>query len=190
MTYYETTKKEIATIAPRTFKLNLSDADVVRIFEKAGAEDLTPEQLLENFIGDLVCGTRTNGSDERMYASQWFERCHFSEMADSTFIGYILRWGSYEMVISCLDDIAENEAEIANLSEDDEDYAEDKEYYTLLNENTRKEITDIFEHYCNSNKQHKSFDEEIGTVREYREKLKRVLGEKSDDTDNRNINRN
>ena len=63
-----------------------------------------------------------------MYASQWFERCHFSEMADSTFIGYILRWGSYEMVISCLDDIAENEAEIANLSEDDEDYAEDKEY--------------------------------------------------------------
>ena len=43
MTYYETTKKEIATIAPRTFKLNLSDADVVRIFEKAGAEDLTPE---------------------------------------------------------------------------------------------------------------------------------------------------
>lgn len=108
MTYYETTKKEIATIAPRTFKLNLSDADVVRIFEKAGAEDLT----------------------------------------------------------------------------------EDKECYTLLNENTRKEITDIFEHYCNSNKQHKSFDEEIGTVREYREKLKRVLGEKSDDTDNRNINRN
>ena len=83
------------------------------------------------------------------------------------------------MVISCLDDIAENEAEIANLSEDDEDYAEDKEYYTLLNENIRKELTDIFEHYCNSNKQHKSFDEEIGTVREYREKLKRVLGQGS-----------
>ena len=186
MTYYETIEKEIATIAPRTFKLNLSDADVVRIFEKAGAEGLTPEQLLENFIGDLVCGTKTNGSDERMYANMWFDRCHFSDTAENTFVGYILRWGSYEMVIGCLDDIAENEAEIAKLSEDDEDYAEDREYYLLLNENCRKELSEIFGNYCTGNSLHKSFDEEIGTVREYREKLKRVLGEKSDGAGNHN----
>ena len=28
----------------------------------------------ENFVGDLVGGTYSNGSDERDYADQWFER--------------------------------------------------------------------------------------------------------------------
>ena len=70
-------QEEIETIRSRTIEVKLSDADVKRISEKAAAHGLTVGELIENFIGDLVCGTYSNGSDERMYAEQWFERCWF-----------------------------------------------------------------------------------------------------------------
>ena len=61
-------REEIETIKPRTITVNLSDADVKRLAEKSGEGGLTISELLENFIGDLVDGTYSNGSDERMYA--------------------------------------------------------------------------------------------------------------------------
>lgn len=56
-THGEQQKKEIETIRKRTIELELSDADVKRIAEKAGAHGMTVGKLLESFIGDLVCGT-------------------------------------------------------------------------------------------------------------------------------------
>ncbi len=58
-------QKEIATIKERTIHLNLSDADCKRISTYAAKANITVSQLLESFIGDLVNGTYTNGSDER-----------------------------------------------------------------------------------------------------------------------------
>ena len=81
MDYTEQQKKEIATVAPRIININLSDSDVKRLYVKAAGASLTPEELIENFIGDLVCGTYSNGSDERVYAEQWFDRCDFRAMA-------------------------------------------------------------------------------------------------------------
>lgn len=57
-------QEEIETIRSRTIEVKLSDADVKRISEKAAAHGLTVGELIENFIGDLVCGTYSNGSDE------------------------------------------------------------------------------------------------------------------------------
>lgn len=71
-------KEEIHTIKSREYHLNLSDADVERLAAKALSYGLTAGKLLENFIGDLVDGTYSNGSDERMYASAWAERCWFA----------------------------------------------------------------------------------------------------------------
>lgn len=79
-------QEEIETIRSRTIEVKLSDADVKRISEKAAAHGLTVGELIENFIGDLVCGTYSNGSDERMYAEQWFERCWFGMFPDLTFL--------------------------------------------------------------------------------------------------------
>lgn len=59
-------QEEIETIRSRTIEVKLSDADVKRISEKAAAHGLTVGELIENFIGDLVCGTYSNGSDERV----------------------------------------------------------------------------------------------------------------------------
>lgn len=86
-------QREIETIKPRTFHLNLSDADVERIFEKAGQGGITPERLLQNFIGDLVDGTYSNGSDERMFANKWFDRCWFGTGNAETFLAYLLYFG-------------------------------------------------------------------------------------------------
>lgn len=69
-------QEEIETIRSRTIEVKLSDADVKRISEKAAAHGLTVGELIENFIGDLVCGTYSNGSDERMYHKQYL---HFRE---------------------------------------------------------------------------------------------------------------
>lgn len=62
----------------RTYKLELSDADAKKITLLSGKYGLNISELLENFIGDLVDGTFTNGSDERMYADMELNRCYFS----------------------------------------------------------------------------------------------------------------
>lgn len=94
-------QEEIETIRSRTIEVKLSDADVKRISEKAAAHGLTVGELIENFIGDLVCGTYSNGSDERMYAEQWFERCWFGMFPDLTFLRYLIEWGGLDEVIGC-----------------------------------------------------------------------------------------
>ena len=83
-------REEIETIAKRNISVNLSDADVKRIAEKAGSVGLTVAELLENFIGDLTHGTYSNGSDERDIANGWFERCGFSFMNDGSFLQYLI----------------------------------------------------------------------------------------------------
>lgn len=77
-------EKEIKTIRKRTFHLELSDADIERLAIKAAQAGLTIEDLLQSFIGDLVCGTYSNGSDERMYAQDWYDRCWFGSYAPAT----------------------------------------------------------------------------------------------------------
>ena len=96
----ERQQKEIETIRERTFKISLSDADVERLALKAASGGLLPEELLENFIGDLVRGTYSNGSDERLYAEQWFERCWFSSYAPtSSLLQHLARMGGLEHAI-------------------------------------------------------------------------------------------
>lgn len=86
--------KEIETIKERKVILSLSDADCQRIAETAGKVGLTVGKLLENFIGDLVCGTYTNGSDERDCANQWLRRCYFGMFPDETLLKHLLDYGN------------------------------------------------------------------------------------------------
>lgn len=97
MTIREQQDAEIKSIKSRDFQLKLSDADVERLFLKAGETGLTVSQLLENFIGDLVAGTYSNGSDERDYASQWFNRCWFSMgLGEPSFLQWLISMGCAE----------------------------------------------------------------------------------------------
>lgn len=69
--------------------MKLSDEDCMGILERAGEHGLTVAELLENFIGDLVEGKHSNGSDEREFADRWFKRCWFAYPED-TLLHYLL----------------------------------------------------------------------------------------------------
>lgn len=95
MSYGETQKKEIETIKERTFNVKLSDADYQKVTYWCGMHSITVSELLANFIGDLVGGTYSNGSDEEMYVNEWFNRCWFGISPESSLLSHLLSY-SYD----------------------------------------------------------------------------------------------
>ena len=93
MIFGEQQAEEIKTIKGRNITLQLSDADCDRLLALAGEHGLTVAELLQNFIGDLVDGTYSNGSDERMYAQSWFGRCGFGMFPENTLLRWLLQEG-------------------------------------------------------------------------------------------------
>ena len=96
----------------RTYSIpiELSKADLRSLCCKAGSAGLTVGELLENFINDLIIGERSNGSDERMYAEQWFQRCWFSiDYGTSSFLSYLCNMTMIDYVegllVYCIVDI-------------------------------------------------------------------------------------
>lgn len=90
---YNRMEEDIKTIRKRQLEIELSDADTLRLIKKAAWAGLTVSELLENFIADLVCGNFTNGSDERMYANDWFDRCEFGMFPKNTLLHHLLENG-------------------------------------------------------------------------------------------------
>lgn len=117
-------KSEIQTIAERSITLKLSDADVTRLWQKAGCAGMTPDELLSSFIGDLVCGTYSNGSDERMFAQDWFARCGFEHM-DRSFIHYLIAFDEFDEFCDSLDTFHELIEDLDQLNPDDQAIVED-----------------------------------------------------------------
>ena len=114
---YSSQKEEIATIKKRNISISLSDADCERLSIKAGLVGLTVDELLRNFIGDLVDGTYTNGSDECMYANEWFNRCLFSFAPEETLLNFLLtNYGvsDVDYIITASDEIEFLKDEIAS----------------------------------------------------------------------------
>lgn len=186
MNYAEKQNAEIATIVPRTFKLNLSDADVKRLYEKAAGASITPEQLIENFIADLVCGTYTNGSDERVRADEWFDRCWFSLDNYGSFLAYLVKNSEYdnftelqEIVTECTEELAE-----LNISDydDPEEYDEECEYTKKRLEQANGEIKELFDDYSKRGESPETLEQETEKITKYRENLKNALTHKCERT--------
>lgn len=77
----------------QSITIGLSDTDCEQLMERCGMYGITVDQLLENFIGDLVSDTHSNGSDERMFANKWFDRCWFSVEPRNTLLRHLLTNG-------------------------------------------------------------------------------------------------
>lgn len=178
-TYGTQQQEEIKTICKRTLELELSDADVRRISKKAGAVGFTVAELLQSFIGDLVDGTYSNGSDERMYAQKWFDRCGFAMCSDLTFLRYLMEWGGgIDEVITLWEDIQSAKKEIAHLKEHPEEaepdeiagYQEDIEYW-------KEQIDEHWNEYTEQKKEYTpgTFDEEMEKVLNWRQEYQRFL---------------
>lgn len=125
----EQQKKEIETIKERNITVKLSDADCSRVAKMCGEHGLTVAELIENFIGDLVGGTYSNGSDERMYAKQWFERCYFGMFPEPTLLNHLLCWGyDPEDYLDTLDNIETAIKEKEYFAEHPEEADEEAQY--------------------------------------------------------------
>jgi hypothetical protein len=140
-------QKEIETIEERHIGIDLSDADVKRLCEKAGSVGLSVNELLRNFIGDLVGGTYTNGSDERDLASQWFNRCWFGMFPDKTFLRYLNDWTfNAEDIVELWGMVKSTEKDIENADESDKDdiegWKEDLSYWKEELDQTFSEFKD------------------------------------------------
>ena len=120
----EQQKKESETIKERTIILKLSDADCESIFKLCGKHSITVASLLEGFIGDLIGGTHTNGSDERGYAKRYFERCWFGMFPEPTLLSWLLNRG-YDVYGDFLEVIENVEGAYVDL----EDYKKYPDYF-------------------------------------------------------------
>lgn len=173
MNNYERQAAEIATIKPRSFTLELSDADVKRLYEKTAADGITPAQLLQGFIGDLLDGTYSHGSDERELASAYYDRCCFEFQRT----GSLLEWALYEYR---LDDIADALEQIDDAEGDLEYYAQhpedqpqpgDLDDLQAIKTEAESELQDIYSEYAADKKKPQTLEEGIAAIRRYMDEL-------------------
>lgn len=125
----------------RNITLRLPDEDIDALCKRVGSSQITVAQLIENFICDLIEGSKTNGSDERMYAQQWFERCWFGTLSEKTFLSYLIDFDQIDSAIEMweelqdykrqdeLDEYDQEEMEVIQ-EELDEMFKDYKEWYS------------------------------------------------------------
>ena len=145
----------------RTISIRLYQDEVEELCRKSGKVGLSIGELFENFVADLICGTHTNGSDERMYIEQWFDRCYFSIMPEETFLSYLLEMREIDSVLECWEILQE----LKELEEPDcydkeeleiqqntlEDYFQ--EYRTYTRETTEDQLEAAMEKVLEWNKE-------------------------------------
>jgi hypothetical protein len=163
---YSHQKEEIETIRERTITLRLSDADTQRITEKSASVGLTVSELLENFIGDLVDGTCSNGSDERMLANNWFERCGFISEQEKTFLVFLIEWGNLQPILDTLDYMEECVADLQETTDNKKREAIEEE----LNFQ-RKEIEDYYKEYEETVREPQPYKEALESIQAYKDRL-------------------
>lgn len=125
----ESLNNEDQRIRERNITVKLSDKDCDSLLRKCGEYGLTVGELIENFIGDLIGGERSNGSDEEMYADQWFDRCWFAMCPEPTLLSYLLFLG-YDPgeYLDTLDNIENAVKEKEHLAEHPEEADEEAQY--------------------------------------------------------------
>lgn len=148
MSYGKEQEREIATIKERNIKIKLSDADIKRLWKKAGSVGMTASELLENFIGDLVDGTYTNGSDECILANEWFSRCGFGMLNGNSFLRYLINMDDLKDAVGLWDDINTIKKDL-EYSESHKDEFTEEEIKNLKEDlsSLEEELNDIFTKY-------------------------------------------
>ena len=172
----ELQRREIETIKERTIILRLSDADVHLISKKAAVVGLSVSQLLENFIGDLVDGTYSNGSDERNFANQWLERCGFEMLAEKSLLRYAVIYGLLDTLLESWNERANLLEELSSLGEHSEDTPHD-EMNSLKDEldYCNKNIEELFTEYRQYNPQCTSIEDEMKAILQWQDECNKLL---------------
>ncbi|WP_307993034.1 molecular chaperone GrpE [uncultured Clostridium sp.] len=172
MNYDKEQAKEIETIKERTITIKLSDADCERISNLVGKHEITVSQLLENFIGDLVSGTYSNGSDERYMAEQWFNRCWFGMFPEETLLRYLLEnFIDVEDFLTTYDEFKHYETNPQEFADEVEEAKENGEEMLWFEE----EYHDYIDEFIDNNKDI-DMEKEIKLCREWLADFQKLKG--------------
>ena len=172
-------QEEIETIRERNIVVKLSDADCERIYNLCGEYNITISYLIENFITDLVCGTLTNGSDERMYAEQYFTRCNFGMFLEDTLLKFLFSNWEYELdyFMDLLERLEDNKADLEKYEKDvDKDTwnLEEIEYLKGDIKDLENELDEIKRAFLKENKD-ADWEEEVKNVKTFVEEREKFI---------------
>ncbi len=174
MKNYERQAAEIATIKPRTFTLELSDADVKRLFEKTAADGITPAELLQGFIGDLLDGTCSHGSDERELASAYYDRCCYEFSRTGSLLEWALRDYRLNDIADALEQIDDAAGDLAYYDQHPNDPDGTPAFLQELQEykaEAESKLQDIYNEYAARSKDPQTFSEGMAAIRRYMDEL-------------------
>lgn len=136
----------------RTFTVELTQDTFTRFIEKVYADGTTPSEVLEGFINDLVCGSYTRGSDERMYAEQYYDRCMFGDFMPLTFCRFLLIHYQMDDLRDCMErkqDAADDLAYYADHPDEDAD-GKDSALMREIIQEADDEIKEIYQEYTDA----------------------------------------
>ena len=162
----------------RTFSLELTDKETTAFIEMCYRDGTTPAEVLEGFICDLTGVERTRGSDERMDADQYYERCGYGSFFSGeyrTFTQWLLEEYRLDDIVEALGDIKDLEEEVQYLT-DYPDEADEGELEDLGAQITdcKEDIETIYQEYTAGIISPDTLEEGLKGVREYLETIEKA----------------
>ena len=141
-----------------SFNLELLEEDYIDVCKLAGSHGISVEELLQNFINDLICSDYSNGSDERMYARQYFDRCSFGMFPEQTFLSHLIEFDGIEDFVQRYGWLKEYGEELQNLH--------DVEKENLLDEIEfqKENLREYYDDYVSYKKNPESYEDGVATV--------------------------
>jgi hypothetical protein len=162
----------------RTFSLELTDADTTAFIKKCYQDGTTPAEVLEGFICDLTGAQRSRGSDERMCAEQYYNRCGYGYFFSGEYRSF-LQWLLYEELINTvadlLEDLTDIEEELQYFKDHPGEAAEGEPEDLEENKADFKEqLEKIHLEYAKEATKPDTLEEGIKSVREYLETMRKA----------------
>lgn len=143
--------KNLQKLQKRSVVLELSDMDCDEILRICGAHGITLSELLENYIHDLIGGSRSNGSDERAFAEQYFSRCLFTVVSEETMLKFLLEVygpGIAADFLDIYDSIEDAKKDLEAYEKDPQKFDEEEIQYTKEDlENWQEEYNSFISAY-------------------------------------------
>lgn len=158
----------------RKITVELTEDTFKRFIEKCYQDGTTPAEVLEGFINDLVCGSHTRGSDERMYAEQYYDRCCYGMFAEDTFCRFLLIDYRMEDLREALDRKQDAAADLAYYAEHPEEDPDGKETSFLREDlqEAENEIKELYQDYTDHTEDPEPMDRALQGACDYLAALK------------------
>ena len=163
----------------RNFAVELTDSTAAAFYELCCRNGTDAGEVLAGFINDLVCGSHTRGSDERMYAQQYFERCCYDLCAPETFLRYLLNYDEMTTLLDCMETRQDAADDLAYYAEHPDGTADFLQDLRDVVQEADAEIQNIYTEYTAHTKhgQPETLETGLQAVREYVKNLDSMKGE-------------